>query len=105
MRNLLENAITRTSKGDFIEIRAAQEGNWIAVSIEDNGEGIPAEDLPYIFERFYRVDAGRSRQMGGTGLGLSIVRHVTLLHGGTVDVDSALGLGSTFTIRIPVSTA
>ena len=72
------------------------------VRVRDNGAGIPAEHLPYIFDRFYRVDPGRSRDSGGTGLGLSIVRWVVEAHGGTAHADSELGHGSTFTVRLPV---
>jgi len=69
--------------------------------VEDTGIGIKREELPRVFERFYRVDRARSRETGGTGLGLSIVRHIVDLHGGTVEVRSAEGEGSTFTIRLP----
>ncbi|MEM9564212.1 MAG: ATP-binding protein, partial [Actinomycetota bacterium] len=88
-----------------------REGRWLAeekvaeLSVFDDGIGIPERDLERIFERFYRVDSGRSRETGGTGLGLSIVRHAVLNHRGTVDVDSLEGHGSTFTIRLPVSVA
>jgi len=73
---------------------------WCAV--RDTGPGIPSEDLPRIFERFYRVDKARSRELGGTGLGLSIVKHIANLHGGEVSVDSTLGHGSTFRFEIPL---
>ncbi len=88
-----------------------REARWLAeekvaeLSVFDDGIGIPERDLERIFERFYRVDSGRSRETGGTGLGLSIVRHALLNHRGTVDVDSLEGHGSTFTIRLPVSVA
>ena len=71
--------------------------------MSDTGEGIPTRDIERVFERFYRVDSARSRVTGGTGLGLSIVRHVVEGHGGRVSVDSELGAGSTFTIRLPLS--
>jgi len=70
--------------------------------VRDTGPGIPSEDLPRIFERFYRVDKARSRELGGTGLGLSIVKHIANLHGGEVSVDSTLGHGSTFRFEIPL---
>jgi two-component system phosphate regulon sensor histidine kinase PhoR len=70
------------------------------VEVRDNGIGIPEKDLPRIFERFYRVDRSRSREMGGTGLGLSIVKHIAQAHGGTVEVDSEPGKGSTFRMKI-----
>jgi signal transduction histidine kinase len=73
------------------------------IQVIDTGEGIPASELPRVFERFYRVDKARARQTGGTGLGLAIVRHVAEAHGGTVRVDSELGQGSTFTVTLPVA--
>jgi two-component system phosphate regulon sensor histidine kinase PhoR len=71
------------------------------VSVRDNGPGIPAADLPHLYERFYRVDKGRSREKGGTGLGLSIVKHIVQLHGGRVWVESTPGQGSTFFFSLP----
>ena len=70
----------------------------VAISVADDGDGIAAEHLPRLFERFYRVDAGRSRDLGGTGLGLSIVKHLCEAMGGTVDVESTVGRGTTFTV-------
>ncbi len=101
--NLVDNAINHSDPGSEVTIRACRSEDDLIVTVQDRGKGIESAHLARLFERFYRVDPGRSRQMGGTGLGLSIVRHVALLHGGTVDVESALGLGSTFTIRIPAS--
>ena len=99
--NLIDNAINYTSQGRII-VAARLEGGFVAVSVNDSGIGIASEDLPRIFERFYRVNKGRSRGTGGTGLGLSIVKHIVEAHGGTVAVDSSLNVGSTFTIRLPV---
>ena len=73
----------------------------IKIVVEDSGSGIPAKDIPRIFERFYRVDKARSRELGGTGLGLSIVKHIVELHGGTVGVESTEGLGSQFWFSLP----
>jgi signal transduction histidine kinase len=73
------------------------------LQVVDTGEGIPASELPRVFERFYRVDKARARQTGGTGLGLAIVRHVAESHGGTVRVDSELGRGTTFTVTLPLT--
>jgi two-component system phosphate regulon sensor histidine kinase PhoR len=100
--NLLDNATKYTEQG---EVRVAVEtGNGSArVRVHDTGPGIPAEDLPRIFERFYRVDKARSREKGGTGLGLSIVKHVIALHGGRVVVESEPGRGSTFGFEIPAA--
>lgn len=90
--NLLDNAIKYTPKGGEISISALKRGKGdIEVEIKDNGIGIPREDLPRIFERFYRVDKGRSQKLGGTGLGLSIVKHLVQAHGGSVWVESQLG--------------
>lgn len=99
--NLLHNAICYTpEKGNiFIEAKAVEKGTEVSVS--DNGIGIPPEDLPRIFERFYRVDKGRSRDLGGTGLGLSIVKHIVEAHGGWVTVESRLGQGSRFSFFLP----
>jgi len=95
--NLLDNAIKYTPEGGKIMISAIEkDAGEIEFSIEDNGIGIPKEDIPRIFERFYRVDKGRSQELGGTGLGLSIVKHLVQAQGGRVWVESQLGKGSTF---------
>jgi two-component system phosphate regulon sensor histidine kinase PhoR len=98
--NLVDNALKYTPDGGRIRIRAGLDGGQIAVAVEDNGMGIPEADLPRIFERFYRVDKSRSRDLGGTGLGLSIVKHIVQLHGGTISVSSSPA-GTTFTLRLP----
>ena len=100
--NLLDNALKYTSKGSHIDVSARLRDLEVEVCIRDNGPGIPAEDLPHIFERFYRVDKGRSRDKGGTGLGLSIVKHIVQLHGGRVWVESTLGQGTAFYFGLPV---
>jgi two-component system, OmpR family, phosphate regulon sensor histidine kinase PhoR len=98
--NLLENAVKYTERGEIsVELGGDRERVWCEVV--DTGPGIPIEDQPRIFERFYRVDKARSREKGGTGLGLSIVKHIVLLHGGTVTVRSSPGQGSTFRFEIP----
>ena len=100
--NLLDNAIKYTSTGGRITISALEtDQKEIQISVQDNGIGIPREDLPRIFERFYRVDKGRSQEMGGTGLGLSIVKHIIQAHGGRVWVESQIGKGSTFYFTLP----
>jgi two-component system sensor histidine kinase SenX3 len=100
--NLLENAVKYSDRGSAVQVRARTEGDWIELTVEDHGIGIPRRDLERIFERFYRVDRARSRETGGTGLGLAIVRHVANNHAGQVRVVSHEGEGSTFTLRLPV---
>ena len=102
VRNLLENAIEFTAAGGSVTASVFEEGGSAVISVADTGAGIPSRDLPRIFERFYRVDDARDRAAGGTGLGLAIVRHVVEAHGGSVEVDSELGKGSTFSIRLPM---
>ena len=100
--NLTENACKYTPEGGAITVTLQKRGRTAVVTVRDNGIGIPQEDLPRIFDRFYRVDKARSRESGGTGLGLSIVRQMVQLSGGTVSVDSAPGEGSVFTVTLPV---
>jgi two-component system phosphate regulon sensor histidine kinase PhoR len=100
--NLLDNAIKYTHEKGRITISVTEmDPREIRFSIEDNGIGIPKEDIPRIFERFYRVDKGRSKELGGTGLGLSIVKHLVQAHGGKVWAESQLGRGSTFYFTLP----
>jgi two-component system phosphate regulon sensor histidine kinase PhoR len=106
VRNLLDNAIRYTDEQGHITLRLqtaedAQGRAFAVLSVEDDGMGIPLADQTRIFERFYRVDKARSRATGGTGLGLSIVRHVAESHGGRVEVQSTVGVGSTFTVTLP----
>jgi signal transduction histidine kinase len=98
--NLLDNAIRYTPTGSVV-ISLTEENKDILLCIEDSGIGIPEDELPYIFERFYRVEKSRSRQFGGTGLGLSIVKKLVELQGGTIAVSSSLGQGTRFEIRFP----
>jgi signal transduction histidine kinase len=100
LTNLVENAIRHTASGS-ITILGRREAEGKLLMVRDTGEGIAAEHLPRIFERFYRVDTGRSRTAGGTGLGLSIVRHLTEAHGGTVRAESAPGKGTTISVWLP----
>jgi signal transduction histidine kinase len=102
MLNLLENAIAHTEAGGSIKVSAMEREDRIFISVADTGEGIPEKDLSLIFERFYRVDKSRTRATGGTGLGLTIAKRLVEAHGGTIEVRSQLGRGSTFTIAIPV---
>lgn len=101
--NLLDNAIKYNRSGGQIHLRAGQpDAGHLSIEVEDNGIGIPPEDLPRVFERFYRVDKARSRESGGTGLGLSIVKHVVEAHGGSVRADSTPNHGSRFTLLLPL---
>ncbi|MDW8368590.1 MAG: ATP-binding protein, partial [Abditibacteriales bacterium] len=100
LTNLVDNAIRHTRPGTHVRVRARTDAGAVLVEVADDGPGIPERHLPRIFERFYRVDPGRSRQVGGTGLGLSIVRHLVQRMGGSVSVDSQIGTGTTFTIRL-----
>jgi len=99
--NLIDNAVKYSGKGEVVRVKTRKSDESFDISVSDDGCGIPQEHIPRIFERFYRVDKARSRELGGTGLGLSIVKYVVSAHGGEVIVDSTPGKGSTFTIRIP----
>jgi two-component system phosphate regulon sensor histidine kinase PhoR len=99
--NLVDNAIKYTEHGD-IRVTLEHRDNQVVIQIQDTGIGIPQEHLPRIFERFYVVDSSRSRRLGGTGLGLSIVKHIVILHNGTIHAESTPGKGSIFTITLPV---
>ncbi len=101
LQNLLDNAVQYTLSGGKIEVKARSNGKEVVFTVSDTGIGIPESDLERIFERFYRVDAARSREAGGTGLGLAIARHIVEAHGGRVWVESAVGLGSRFHFSIP----
>jgi len=100
--NLLDNAIKYSEPESTIYLKAQPGGSKIKISVEDQGIGIAQKHLPRLFERFYRVDKARSRNMGGTGLGLAIVKHIAQAHSGNVSVESTLGQGSTFTIHLPI---
>ncbi|MFO7294100.1 MAG: ATP-binding protein, partial [Actinomycetes bacterium] len=103
IRNLLDNAVRYTNRGGSVTVRVLAVEDEAVVSVEDTGVGIARRDLGRVFERFYRVDVARSRATGGTGLGLSIVKHVVESHAGEVSVQSELGRGSVFTIRLPLT--
>jgi len=99
--NLLDNAIKYSNPQAVVEVCAAREGAELVIRVKDQGCGIEAKHLPRLFERFYRVDKARSRELGGTGLGLAIVRHIALAHRGSIEVESTIGCGSVFTLRLP----
>ena len=102
--NLFDNALRHTRAGGAIRVAAEATGDGIVVSVADTGSGIPAEHLPRIFERFYRVDPGRARHQGGTGLGLAIVKHLVEAHGGYVEAESVLRHGTTIRLHFPAVT-
>lgn len=103
VENLLNDALKYTPKGSHIRVSARLHGlGEVIVGVRDNGPGIPEEDLPHLFERFYRVDKGRSRDKGGTGLGLSIAKHIVQLHGGRLWVESKPGQGTAFFFSLPL---
>ena len=98
--NLLDNAVKYTPAGGRVTVAAEADGDMVKISVRDDGPGIPLHEQTRIFERFYRLDAGRSRDQGGTGLGLAIVKHIVQLHGGTVWVESVPGQGACFTFTL-----
>ena len=102
--NLLDNAVKYGPRGATVRAEVVSDAGFARFSIIDEGPGIPARDLGRLFERFYRVDRARSRELGGTGLGLAIVRHIARAHGGDASVTSREGSGSSFIIRIPLWT-
>jgi two-component system phosphate regulon sensor histidine kinase PhoR len=103
VRNLLDNAVRYSPDGGRVEVDVDSRDGEALLSVRDTGIGIPSRDLPRIFERFYRVDRARSRETGGTGLGLAIAKHVAELHGGRIEVESELGRGSEFRVRLPTT--
>lgn len=103
LTNLIDNAIKFNSDVGKVEVHCSTTENASIISVADTGEGIPSENLPRVFERFYRLDRGRTREIGGTGLGLAIVKHLARLHGGEVSVTSELGRGTTFFIELPLA--
>jgi len=103
LRNLLGNALRHTPAGGQVTVQVHQADGQVQLEVADTGSGIPPEDLPHIFDRFYRADKSRSRQGGGAGLGLAITRQLVAAHGGRIEVQSFVGQGTTFTIMLPAS--
>ncbi|MBU2437138.1 MAG: ATP-binding protein, partial [Candidatus Omnitrophica bacterium] len=99
--NLIDNAVKYNRQKGIITISTKEKNEFVQVDVSDTGVGISDKDLPRLFERFYRVDKARSRELGGTGLGLSIVKHIVSAHHGEVSVKSVLGQSSTFSFTIP----
>jgi signal transduction histidine kinase len=103
VRNLIDNAVRYSHEGDKVQVEVDSEGDEVRLRVTDTGIGIPSRDISRIFERFYRVDRARSRETGGTGLGLAIVKHVVDNHGGSLEVESELGRGTTFRVTLPAA--
>lgn len=103
LRNLLENSLTHTPEGGEVEATATASNGSVEIAVRDTGRGIPAEHLPYVFERFYRVDVSRNRATGGSGLGLAIVKQLVLAQGGSIRAESQPGRGSRFTVTFPIA--
>lgn len=103
--NLIGNAVRYSESGTTVQVVAGQDNHEVVIQVRDEGCGIEAKHLPRLFERFYRVDKARSRELGGTGLGLAIVKHIALAHRGVVTVESTVGRGSTFSLRLPSTAA
>lgn len=101
LTNLIDNAVKHTPAGGTVQVTTTEKLNRVFIEIRDTGKGIPKEDLPHIFERFYRVDKARSRREGGNGLGLAIVKELIDLYGGEIDVDSEPGVGTTIRLSLP----
>lgn len=101
--NLLDNAIKYSPEGSVIRVHVSKDDSEIRIAVQDQGCGIAKKHVPRVFERFYRMDKVRSRQLGGTGLGLAIVKHIAEVHAGRVSVESTPGKGSTFTIHLPIT--
>ena len=99
--NILDNALKYTPAGGTVTVRAVEEGITVCVTVRDTGPGIAPQHLPHLFERFYRVEADRSRETGGTGLGLAVAAEIARGHGGTLEVQSAVGQGTTCLLRLP----
>jgi two-component system sensor histidine kinase BaeS len=103
LRNLISNAIRHTPAGGQVTMRVERSGERVTIQVADTGSGIAPEDLPHVFDRFYRGDKSRSRRGGGAGLGLAITRQLVTAHGGQIEVASAPGLGTSFVIALPAA--
>jgi len=102
MVNLISNGLKYTPQGGQVKIYVTSDNRSVKIIVEDNGYGIPPEDLPYIFERFYRADPSRNRQTGGSGIGLAIVKAIVEAHDGSVEVESTVNAGTKFIVTLPM---
>jgi signal transduction histidine kinase len=100
---LLTNALTHTGRGGTVVVAVVARGAGVEVSVSDTGVGIPPEHVPLVFERFYRVDRSRTRSTGGSGIGLAIVKELVQAHGGTIEMRSEVGVGTTVAFTLPVA--
>jgi len=103
LRNLLSNALRHTPTGQQVAVRVEKSGDQVALIVADTGTGISPQDLPHVFDRFYRGSKSRGRRVGSAGLGLAIARQLARAHGGEISVESAAGVGTTFTVRLPAN--
>ncbi len=103
MYNLISNAVRYSDEGGTVSVSLHRQGSEAVISVRDTGIGIPPEALPHIFERFYRVDKARSRSEGGSGLGLAICKHIAEAHKGRIEVESIVGKGSAFYVKLPIA--
>ena len=103
LSNLVENGIKYNVDGGWVKVILDADHKYFSIEISDSGIGIPQESIEHIYERFYRVDKSHSREIGGTGLGLAITRNAILMHRGSINVKSEEGVGTTFTVKIPLS--
>ena len=101
--NLIDNAVKYAPDGKEVDVRLMRSPGGVSLSVRDHGAGIPAEELPRIFERFYRAQAARDRNVRGSGIGLALVKHIVEAHGGRLSVESRLGNGATFTVVLPAA--
>ena len=101
--NLVENAIKYNKEHGWVKVKLDADHQFFTIEVADSGIGIPEESLEHIYERFYRVDKSRSREIGGTGLGLAITRNAIIMHRGSIKVVSEEGVGTTFTVKIPLT--
>src|SRR5690606_29900603 len=102
MTNLIDNALRHTPEGGKVFVKAEQQNDFAKISVNDTGSGIPAEDMAFVFERFYKADKARTRGKGGTGLGLAIASNIVKAHDGIIDVESEHGKGTSFFFLLPL---